>query len=257
MENDKEYLTRISNIEGNIIFKEVNFRYKKDNQVLKNINLQINKGEVTAFVGASGAGKSTMMALILKFITPNHGDIFIDDKDLRLINTQDLRKNIALVQQQPFLFSGKIIDVIRMGRSFSKEEVIESAKKANAHNFIQKLPDKYETKITERGSNFSGGQIQRIAIARAILGNPSILLLDEATSALDAESESEVQEGLNRAMKNRTVIVIAHRLATTQEADKIVVFDKGEIIEMGKHIDLLNKKGVYKELCEKQLIKKL
>ena len=144
-----------------------------------------------------------------------------------------------------------------MGRSFSKEEVIESAKKANAHQFIQKLPEKYETKINERGSNFSGGQIQRIAIARAILGNPSILLLDEATSALDAESESEVQEGLNRAMKNRTVIVIAHRLATTQEADKIVVFNNGEIIEVGKHSELLFKEGIYKELCEKQLIKRL
>jgi len=144
-----------------------------------------------------------------------------------------------------------------MGRNFTKEEVIESARKANAHNFIQKLPEIYETEITERGSNFSGGQIQRIAIARAILGNPSILLLDEATSALDAESESVVQEWLNRAMKNRTVIIIAHRLATTQEADKIVVFDKGEIIEVGKHNDLLNNEGIYKELCEKQLIKKL
>ncbi|WP_245210901.1 ABC transporter ATP-binding protein [Prochlorococcus marinus] len=257
IEDDKDNLTRIANIEGKISFKEVNFEYKKDNQVLKNINLEIKKGKVTAFVGASGAGKSTMMALILKFITPNNGDIFIDDKNLKLLDTKDIRKNIALVQQQPFLFSGKIIDVIRMGRSFTTEEVIESAKKANAHHFIQKLPDKYETKINERSSNFSGGQIQRIAIARAILGNPSILLLDEATSALDAESESEVQEGLNRAMKNRTVIVIAHRLATTQEADKIVVFDKGEIIEVGKHIDLLNKKGIYKELCEKQLIKKL
>ena len=198
-----------------------------------------------------------MLALSLKFITPSDGDIFIDDKNLKLLNTKDIRKNIALVQQQPFLFSGKIIDVIRMGRSFTKKEVIESAKKANAHDFINNLPDKYETKIAERGTNFSGGQIQRIAIARAILGNPSILLLDEATSALDAESESEVQEGLNRAMKNRTVIVIAHRLATTQGADKIVVFDKGEIIEVGKHLDLLNKKGIYKELCEKQLIKKL
>ena len=257
VEDDKENLRRISNFEGKISFKKVNFAYKKDNQVLKNINLEIKRGEVTAFVGASGAGKSTMLALILKFITPNNGDIFIDDKNLKILNTKDIRKNIALVQQQPFLFSGTIIDVIRMGRNFTKEEVIESARKANAHNFIQNLPEKYETKITERGSNFSGGQIQRIAIARAILGNPSILLLDEATSALDAESESEVQKGLNRAMKDRTVIVIAHRLATTQEANKIVVFDKGEIIEVGKHIDLINKPGIYKELCEKQLIKKL
>ena len=257
VEDNKENLRRISNFEGKISFKKVNFAYKKDNQVLKNINLEIKRGEVTAFVGASGAGKSTMLALILKFITPNNGDIFIDDKNLKILNTKDIRKNIALVQQQPFLFSGTIIDVIRMGRNFTKEEVIESARKANAHNFIQKLPEKYETEITERGSNFSGGQIQRIAIARAILGNPSILLLDEATSALDAESESEVQKGLNRAMKDRTVIVIAHRLATTQEANKIVVFDKGEIIEVGKHIDLINKPGIYKELCEKQLIKKL
>ena len=257
VEDEKENLRKISNFEGKIVFKKVNFAYKKDNQVLKNINLEIKRGEVIAFVGASGAGKSTMLALILKFITPNNGDIFIDDKNLKILNTKDIRKNIALVQQQPFLFSGTIIDVIRMGRDFTKEEVIESARKANAHNFIQKLPEKYETEITERGSNFSGGQIQRIAIARAILGNPSILLLDEATSALDAESESEVQKGLNRAMKNRTVIVIAHRLATTQEANKIVVFDKGEIIEVGKHIDLINKPGIYKELCEKQLIKKL
>jgi len=257
VEDDKENLRRISNFEGKISFKKVNFAYKKNNQVLKNINLEIKRGQVTAFVGASGAGKSTMLALILKFITPNSGEIFIDDKNLKRLNTKDIRNNIALVQQQPFLFSGTIIDVIRMGRNFTKEEVIESARKANAHNFIQTLPEKYETKITERGSNFSGGQIQRIAIARAILGNPSILLLDEATSALDAESESEVQEGLNRAMKDRTVIVIAHRLATTQEANNIVVFDKGEIIEIGKHIDLINKPGIYKELCEKQLIKRL
>ncbi len=257
VEDGKENLQRISNCEGKISFKKVNFAYEKDNQVLKNINLEIKRGEVTAFVGASGAGKSTMLALILKFITPNNGDIFIDDKNLKILNTKDIRKNIALVQQQPFLFSGTIIDVIRMGRNFTKEEVIESARKANAHNFIQKLPEKYETEISERGSNFSGGQIQRIAIARAILGNPSILLLDEATSALDAESESEVQKGLNRAMKDRTVIVIAHRLATTQEANEIVVFDKGKIIEVGKHIDLINKPGIYKELCEKQLIKKL
>ncbi len=138
---------------------------------------------------------------------------------------------------------------------FSEEDVIKSAKIANAHEFILKLPLKYETKITERGSNFSGGQIQRLAIARAILGNPSILLLDEATSALDSDSEAEVQKGLNQAMNNRTVVVVAHRLSTIQGADKIVIFDKGKIIDIGKHIDLFNKNNFYKELCEKQFIK--
>ncbi len=254
-EQEEINLKNISNIEGKIEFKKVSFEYKKNNQVLKDINLEISKGQVIAFVGSSGAGKSTMMGLILKFITPNTGKIYIDDKEIRSISSLDIRTNIALVQQQPFLFSGRIIEVIKMGRNFSKEEVIKSAKIANAHNFIQKLPNKYETKISERGTNFSGGQIQRIAIARAILGNPSILLLDEATSALDAESEAEVQKGLNQAMNNRTVIIIAHRLSTTQGADKIVVFDKGKIIDSGKHIDLFNKNGIYKELCEKQLIK--
>ncbi len=257
IEQDDNYLKNISKIDGKIEFKKVSFEYKKDNRVLKDITLEISKGQVIAFVGSSGAGKSTMMSLILKFINPSSGNIYIDDKEIKTISSIDLRTNIALVQQQPFLFSGRINEAINMGRNFSEEEVINSAKIANAHKFIQKLPSKYETKISERGTNLSGGQIQRIAIARAILGNPSILLLDEATSALDAESEAEVQKGLNQAMKNRTVIVIAHRLSTTQGADKIVVFDKGKIIDSGKHIDLINKDGIYKELCEKQLIKKI
>ncbi|ABM72109.1 ABC transporter, possibly multidrug efflux [Prochlorococcus marinus str. MIT 9515] len=255
LEQDDKFLKNISKIEGKIEFKKVCFEYKKNNQVLKDITLEISKGQVIAFVGSSGAGKSTMMNLILKFITPSKGKILIDDKEIKSISSIDLRTHIALVQQQPFLFSGRIMEVIKMGRDFSEEDVIKSAKIANAHKFIQKLPSKYETKISERSTNLSGGQIQRIAIARAILGNPSILLLDEATSALDAESEAEVQKGLNQAMNNRTVIIIAHRLSTTQGADKIVVFDKGKIIDSGKHIDLLNKDGIYKELCEKQLIK--
>ena len=254
VEQNEKNLKNLSKIEGKIEFKKVSFEYKNDNKVLKDIDLEISKGQVIAFVGSSGAGKSTMMALILKFITPSTGEIYIDDKEINTISSKDIRTNIALVQQQPFLFSGRLIDVIRMGRIFSEDEVIKSAKIANAHKFIQKLPDKYETIISERGTNLSGGQIQRIAIARAILGNPSILLLDEATSALDADSEAEVQKGLNQAMNNRTVIIIAHRLSTTQGADKIIVFDKGIIIDRGKHIDLFNKNGIYKELCEKQLI---
>ena len=255
MEKDERNLDKIAKINGNIEFNHVSFEYKKDNEVLKDITLKISKGQVIAFVGSSGAGKSTMMSLILKFISPKTGDIYIDDKNIRSISSIDIRSNIALVQQQPFLFSGRIIDVIKMGRNFSEDDVIKSAKIANAHEFILKLPSKYETNITERGSNFSGGQIQRLAIARAILGNPSILLLDEATSALDSDSEAEVQKGLNQAMNNRTVIIVAHRLSTTQGADKIVVFDKGKIVDSGKHIDLYNKNGIYKELCEKQLIK--
>ncbi len=255
MEKDERNLEKIAKINGKIEFNNVSFEYKKDNEVLKDITLKISKGQVIAFVGSSGAGKSTMMSLILKFISPKIGDIYIDDKNIRFISSIDIRSNIALVQQQPFLFSGRIIDVIKMGRNFSEDDVIKSAKIANAHEFILKLPSKYETNITERGSNFSGGQIQRLAIARAILGNPSILLLDEATSALDSDSEAEVQKGLNQAMNNRTVIIVAHRLSTTQGADKIVVFDKGKIVDSGKHIDLFNKDGIYKELCEKQLIK--
>ena len=255
IEEELKNSVNIVNIKGKIEFRNIYFEYKKEVKVLKNINLKILKGEIIAFVGASGAGKSTMMSLILKFINPTSGKIYIDDKDISLIKTKSLRSNIAIVQQQPFLFTGRIIDVIKMGRVFIKEDVIKAAKIANAHEFILKLPNKYETKINERGSNFSGGQIQRLAIARAILGNPSILLLDEATSALDSEAEAEVQKGLTQAMNNRTVIIVAHRLSTTQGADKIVVFDKGKIIDSGKHIDLFNKAGTYKELCEKQLIK--
>ena len=256
IEVDFENPIKLNNISGKIEFKNVNFSYKNNLDVLRNINLKIFKGEIIAFVGASGAGKSTMMSLILKFLNPKSGDILIDDNNLSTIASKTIRSNIAIVQQQPFLFSGTIKDSINIGRNYSDEEIRNSAKIANAHEFITKLPDKYNTFISERSLNFSGGQIQRLAIARAILGNPSILLLDEATSALDADSEAEVQKGLNQAMKSRTVIIIAHRLSTTQGADRIVVFDKGQITDIGTHIELINKKGIYKELCEKQLINK-
>ena len=243
-------------MDGKIEFKNVSFSYLKNIKVLKGINLKIRKGEIIAFVGASGSGKSTMLSLILKFLKPDSGDIYIDDINISNLKANSIRSKIAIVQQQPFLFSGTIKDAIKMGRFFNDTEVIESAKVANAHKFINKLPDKYDTHISERNFNLSGGQIQRIAIARAILGNPIILLLDEATSALDAESEAEVQKGLNQAMKGRTVLIIAHRLSTTQNAKKIVVFDNGEIVDTGTHQELFGKDGIYKDLCEKQLIDK-
>jgi len=256
IEIDSSTATKLENIYGEIEFKNIFFSYKNDIPVLKDINLKISKGEIIAFVGASGAGKSTMMALILKFLNPDSGDILFDKRSISTISSMSIRSNTAIVQQQPFLFSGTIKDAIKMGRNYSEQEIILSAKIANADEFINKLPKKYETLISERNLNFSGGQIQRLAIARAILGNPSILLLDEATSALDADSEAAVQKGLKQAMKDRTVIIIAHRLSTTQGADKIIVFDKGEIADVGTHRDLINKEGIYKELCEKQLINK-
>ena len=256
IESDYQNSEDIKIMYGKIEFKDVSFSYLKDIKVLKGINLKISRGEIIAFVGASGSGKSTMLSLILKFIKPDKGDIYIDDKNISNLKAKSIRSKIAIVQQQPFLFSGTIKDAIKMGRLFNDEEIIESAKIANAHEFINKLPDKYDTLITERNFNFSGGQIQRIAIARAIVGNPIILLLDEATSALDADSEAEVQKGLNQAMKDRTVIIIAHRLSTTQDAKKIVVFNNGEIVDTGTHFELIGKDGIYKDLCEKQLINK-
>ena len=256
VEQDIKNALEFNSLSGDIEFRNVNFGYKKNILILKNINLRISKGQVVAFVGASGAGKTTMMSLILKFIKPKNGEIYIDKKNIESINSKSIRSNIAIVQQQPFLFSGSIKDAITMGRKFSDDEIIKSAKIANAHKFIKELPQMYDTYISERNLNLSGGQIQRIAIARAILGNPSVLLLDEATSALDAESEAEVQKGLTQAMNNRTVIIIAHRLSTTQWADKIIVFDKGEIVDFGSHYELINKRGIYKDLCEKQLIQK-
>ena len=244
-------------INGQISFKKVSFSYIDNNTILNNINLDVNKGEIVALVGPSGAGKSTIFSLILKFIKSDRGEIFIDGNDINKINTSYLRKLIAIVPQKTFIFSGTIAEAIKFGRPTSKENIINAAKIANAHDFIEKLPEGYDTYIEERGTNLSGGQLQRLSIARALLGDPTILLLDEATSALDAEAEASVQKGLKQAMMNRTVLVIAHRLSTVQKADKIAVIEKGEVCEVGSHNELIIKQGRYKDFCDKQFIESI
>jgi len=244
-------------INGKITFNNVYFSYNDNNDVLNDISLNIENGEILALVGPSGAGKSTIFSLILKFIQPSNGSITIDGNNLKDFNTNSLRKSIAIVPQKTFIFSGTIAEAIRFGRITTSEKIINAAKIANAHDFIQQLPDGYETFIEERGSNLSGGQLQRISIARALLGNPTILLLDEATSALDAEAEESVQKGLKQAMQSRTVIVIAHRLSTVQKADKIAVIEKGKVCEVGSHNDLIKRQGRYKDFCAKQFIESI
>jgi len=241
-------------IHGRLSFNNVFFSYNDKTNVIKDIDLEIDSGKIMALVGPSGAGKSTIFSLILKFIEPNKGSIFIDDYKLDEINTNSLRKLIAIVPQKTFIFSGTIAEAIRFGRQTTRENIIKAAKIANANEFIEQFPDGYETYIEERGSNLSGGQLQRISIARALLGDPTILLLDEATSALDAEAEESVQKGLQQAMSNRTVLVIAHRLSTIQKADKIAVIEKGRVCEVGKHNALIKRNGRYKDFCDKQLI---
>ncbi len=241
-------------IHGKLSFKNVFFSYNNTNNVISEMNLDIESGKIMALVGPSGAGKSTIFSLILKFIEPSKGSIFIDDYKLDEINTNSLRRFIAIVPQKTFIFSGTISEAIRFGRPTTRENIVKAAKIANAHDFIKRFPDGYETYIEERGSNLSGGQLQRISIARALLGDPSILLLDEATSALDAEAEESVQKGLQQAMHNRTVLVIAHRLSTIQKADQIAVIENGVVCELGRHNDLIKKKGRYKDFCDKQFI---
>ncbi len=244
-------------LDGKITFKNVFFSYSHDNDVIEDISLEIDSGKIIALVGPSGAGKSTIFSLILKFIEPNKGSIFIDEYNINKVNTNYLRRLIGIVPQKTFIFSGTIAEAIRFGRPTTRENIVNAAKIANAHHFIEQFPDGYETFIEERGTNLSGGQLQRISIARALLGDPTILLLDEATSALDAEAEESVQKGLKQAMHSRTVLVIAHRLSTIQNADKIAVIDKGKICEVGNHNELINRKGRYKDFCDKQFIKSI
>ncbi len=242
-------------VAGELLLEQVSFGYDPEQPVLRNLSLRVKPGQVVALVGPSGAGKSTLFSLLLRFNTAQGGKVLLDGRNLADLKAAELRKAVALVPQQSAVFSGTVAEAIAFGRPASREQIQEAARLANADGFIEALPDGYDARVEERGSNFSGGQLQRLAIARAVLGNPAVLLLDEATSALDAESEEAVQRGLDQAMQGRTVLVIAHRLSTVQEADAILVLENGQIVDQGNHDLLISRPGRYRDLCERQLIR--
>jgi len=241
-------------VRGELRLKGVRFGYDPTHPVLHDIDLLVRPGEVVALVGPSGAGKSTLFSLLLRFNTAQKGTVLLDGQDLADLRARELRQAVALVPQQSSVFSGTVADAIAFGRPATLEDIQSAARLANAAGFIEALPQGFASRVEERGANFSGGQLQRLAIARAVLGNPAVLLLDEATSALDAEAEEAVQQGLEQAMRGRTVVVIAHRLSTVQGADRILVLEGGRIVEEGSHAVLMGKGGRYRDLCQRQLI---
>ena len=241
-------------VQGRLELESVRYGYDPASPVLKDLSIVVEPGQVVALVGPSGAGKSTLFSLLLRFNSAQAGRVLLDGHDLSSLRARDLRQAVALVPQQSRVFAGTVAEAIRFGRSASDQAVREAARVANADGFIEALPGGYGARLEERGANLSGGQLQRLAIARAVLGNPSVLLLDEATSALDAESEEAVQRGLEQAMAGRTVLVIAHRLSTVQGADRILVLEAGRVVEQGNHRQLLALGGRYNDLCQRQLI---
>lgn len=233
-------------IVGGVEFRNVTFGYKSYEPILEHLQLTVTPGEMIGLVGSSGAGKSTLINLLMRLYDVDDGQICLDGIDLRDISPESLHRQIGVVLQETFLFSGTIFDNIRFAKpEATREEVIQAAKLANAHDFISRCPDGYDTYVGEHGYNLSGGERQRVAIARAILHNPRLLILDEATSALDTETEYQIQEALGRLTKGRTTFAIAHRLSTLRSADRIVVIDKHHIAEVGSHTELMRKKGIY------------
>jgi len=250
---DQKTAKKISGIEGKIEFKHVHFAYRRDVKVLKNINLTVKPGEMIALVGPTGGGKTTITNIIPRFYEPQKGKILIDGVDYRKITQRSLQDKIGIVLQTPHLFSGSLMENIRYGRpDANKHEIISASKKAHAHDFIVRLADKYDSEAGEGGSMLSVGQRQLVSIARAILNNPDVIILDEATSSIDTLTEHLIQMGLQELLKNRTSIIVAHRLSTIRNADRILVIEDGKIKEQGAHADLMALKGHYYSLYTRQ-----
>jgi subfamily B ATP-binding cassette protein MsbA len=240
-------------MQGKVEFRDVSFGYRIGQATLDHVSFTVQPGEMVALVGPSGAGKSTVITLLARFYDPTSGRVLIDDRSIADYNVHTVRRQIGIVMQDNILFSGSLADNIRYGRpEASDDEVVAAARAANAHEFIEKMRDRYESRVGERGVSLSGGQRQRVAIARVLLKDPRILILDEATSALDSHAERMIQDATEKLMRNRTAIVIAHRLSTVINAKRILVMDKGRVIDVGRHEELLARPGLYRELYEMQ-----
>lgn len=250
---DKEEAVKLTDVKGKVAMSDVSFSYDKSRKLIENLNLAISKGQRVAIVGPTGAGKSTLINLLMRFYDVDNGSITIDGTDLRDIARSDLRENFGMVLQETWLRSGTIRDNITLGREgYTDEQIIEAAKAAHAHSFIKRLPDSYDTVITENGGNLSQGQKQLLCITRVMLDIPPMLILDEATSSIDTRTETRIQKAFNKMMKGRTSFIVAHRLSTIREADLILVMKDGRIIEQGIHFELVAKRGFYYELYTSQ-----